>query len=68
MTSLTLLLSFGAFELGALLGVVVLLGLVALLLGRSARLARRVEAWFKRPRRPSGPVRKDHYYRPYWQG
>jgi len=68
MTSLPLLLSIGVFELGLVLGLVLLLGLVVLWLSRSEPLARRVESWFQRPPQPSKPVRRDHYYRPYWQG
>jgi len=64
----TSLLAVGTLELGLLLGLVLLLGLLVLLLSRSAPLARRVESWFQRPPQPSKPVRKDHYYRPYWQG
>jgi len=68
MTSLLPPLAIGSFELGLLLGAVLLLGIAALLLGRPTALAQRVESWFRRPLRPAKPLRKDHYYRPYWQG
>lgn len=52
------------FAGGALLVVVV--AVVALVLRDPEASKRRVEALFRRPRRPPLTPGSDHYYRPYW--
>ena len=38
----------------------------AALFVRAPALAKRIEALFRRPRKPPKPPGPDHYYRPYW--
>jgi hypothetical protein len=49
---------------GALLALVVVVG--ALALREPGAAQRRVEALFRKPRKPPKPPGEDHYYRPYW--
>jgi hypothetical protein len=46
-------------------GVLALVAAAALLV-RAPGLAKRIEALFRKPRRPAKPPGPDHYYRPYW--
>ncbi len=46
--------------------VALLIVVAALVLRDPAASKRRVEALFRRPRRPSKAPGQDHYYRPYW--
>jgi hypothetical protein len=50
--------------LGALVALLVVAAVLALRDPAASR--RRVEALFRKPRKPPQPPGPDHYYRPYW--
>jgi len=47
-------------------GALAIVAVAAALLVRAPALAKRIEALFRRPRKPPKPPGEDHYYRPYW--
>jgi hypothetical protein len=54
----------GLAVLGVLLALLVVVAVLALRDPAASR--HRVEALFRKPRKPPKPPGQDHYYRPYW--